>query len=145
MNAGLATGQSALVYTRVDLYYTNGANSVASADQREWDRVFQEIKRLAFLNDNWDGDGCKAPQLPIVDAALSLVPSLKKANWPLPATALATPAGTILFTWREGSFYAELEVMSPTRIEWMTKEADNPAEHGAFSLPSRQIGANYYM
>ena len=107
-----------------------------------WVRVVRSLQALASLRDNWDGLGAIAPSLAVVRTAVDVAERQRDGEMGLPATAVATPAGTILFGWEEGQNYLEIEVISPTLVEWMTVDQNGIAEHGSIPWQSKAKGGN---
>jgi len=93
----------------------------------EWDEVISALHGLKKLEDGWDGAGAAALTYEVWWKAFCFVCWLSQGWIPLPATATATPAGTVLLTWQIDSLYVEVEVSD--RLECMVREAGNPATH----------------
>ena len=109
---------------------------MASVDLRleGWSRAIRSLRSLASLRDDWDGLGARSPSGDIVSAAIDLAQRLRTAECDLPASATATPAGSILFEWHDVGSYFEMEIASAATVEWMAVNRDNVASHGSFTL-----------
>lgn len=128
-----ARGQSA--YSRpIDPYIQTSITRAEIVDQvqERWGRVVHSLLGLLSLRDNWDGQGAVAPFAGLVRSAVELAETLRHSDAPPPTTAVATPAGTILFGWN-GSSYFEIEVLAPDRAEWLSVNQDGVATHGEIS------------
>jgi hypothetical protein len=97
-----------------------------------WCRVIQSLQQLKSLRDDWDGQGALAPSIGIVEAAIGLAELYRQHDYSPPTTALATPAGTVLFEWRRQTTYYEIEIVSPGRAEWMLIDEGRAPMHGEF-------------
>lgn len=95
--------------------------------------LVRSLRSLASLGDGWDGSGAKAPPPGVVSTAIELAGRLLDGGYGHPASACATPAGTILFAWYEGAAYAEMEVISPASIEWTVMDHNDVTTHGSLS------------
>ena len=98
--------------------------------------VFRGLYELRQLRDNWDGEGSDAPRRELIATAIDLAVFLCDQGSELPDSAVASRSGTVVFTWREGPHYQEIEVVGLQSLEWMTIDAAGKATHGAFSLPA---------
>jgi hypothetical protein len=137
MFASTTLEQPIAAYSRpVEPYMLTGTTP-ANNDQswRKWTCVIRSLLGLEFLQDDWDGQGASSPPLPVVWRAIRVAENLQKVGQTPPVTAVATPAGTILFTWGDQSIYFEAEIVSPDRLEWMEKEQGKPATHGEIRFP----------
>lgn len=103
---------------------------------REWRLIVQALRELRTLRDDWDAAGAVAPASDVVDTAIALVETLRDEGYPPPATAVASPAGSILLGWWEGEVYREAEVVSPERVEWMMIRGGHLVEHRTDSPPA---------
>ncbi len=104
-------------------------------NQKSWNRVREEIWKLRLMHYDWDGDGSNAPARGLIDTAIRISEYLEKINSPVPTTAVATRAGTILFAWRLGRAYQEIDVVEPYRVEWMTVAETGAPTHGELGIP----------
>lgn len=106
--------------------------NIAHRPEAKWDNVLRSLYGLKSLQDNWDGQGSAAPSADLIQSAVELAEFLRRVSTP-PTTAVATPAGTILFSWEDQSTYYEIEVMAPYRAEWMFVDQNGVATHGVVS------------
>jgi hypothetical protein len=139
MIAALPPTPAAVAYSpAVQRCVTTGTSLVGanrSETDREWAQVIGALQELETLEDDWDGQGAEAPPSAVIRQSVWFASQFQKfGQMPPPATATATPAGTVLFTWVEGSTYLEVEVVSPVRLEWMLKERGKAATHGEVVL-----------
>jgi hypothetical protein len=118
----------------------NMSTSVATAafslfdETEKWAPVVRALLELVHLKDDWDGEGSEAPRREIVTAAIRLATVLRDRGDELPASAVASRAGTVIFTWRDGRHYQEIEVVSLNRFEWMTVDSTGKTAQGEFLL-----------
>ena len=108
---------------------------IVQGARSSWDHVVRGLCHLRLLQDNWDGEGSRAPSLATVRRAVRTAELLASHSYPAPTTATATRAGGILITWEDDPVYREIEIVGPDRIEWMTIGSDKTPEHGEISLP----------
>lgn len=133
---------SSVTVALAPLESVNTGTSLVSLDQTGmiWAYVIRSVQGLENLQDDWDGQGAEAPSLAIIRAAIRVAENFQKSCEQPPVTAVATPAGTVLFTWEDQSSYFEFEIASPDRLEWMQKEQGKPATHGETWLPQLAEG-----
>jgi hypothetical protein len=105
-------------------------------DRTKWAPVIKALRDLRTLRNDWDGEGSDAPPHELIETAIRLVPVLREWGAEIPASAVASRAGTIIFEWRDGPRYVEIEVVGPNRLEWMTVDERGNATHRHFSLPT---------
>jgi len=99
------------------------------SESLRWDRAIQAVLALDGLEADWDGQGAVAPLPDLVREAAGLCRRLWDAGNPGPSTVVATPAGSVLFTWDNGGVYREAEV-AVDGIKWMFVDGTNPVVHG---------------
>ena len=96
----------------------------------EWLRVVRRIHGMQALRDDWDGLGAIAPSLETIRQALLLAEVKWRTNdYAAPTRVVASPAGTIVLEWQQGSTYTEAEVAEENRSEWMQIAPGSPAKH----------------
>ena len=130
------TGYSQSAYTRpVDPCSRTTATSafVANSSAREWEQISDALRKLATLQDDWDGQGAVAPTHDIIQSAVEFAHIFRRMGQPAPTTAVATLAGTILFGWHSLTNYFEAEIVAPYLAEWMRVDEDGNATHGEYS------------
>jgi hypothetical protein len=106
-----------------------------SPEMAKWAPVMRELLGLRSLRDNWDGDGSDAPSREVLRAAMRLAEFLRDKRVERPDSAAASRAGTVIFAWRSGKRYEEIEVAGPELYEWMVVDQDGTDIHGEFALP----------
>jgi hypothetical protein len=130
-------------YTRpVEPYTRTGVTEATyewQAKQGMWARVLQDLRALRNLRNNWDADGSDAPSQEIIETAIRFAGMMQSREFELPETAVASRAGTVLFGWRRGSCYQEIEVVAKNRLEWMQIDEFGKSTHGQFSLPEESV------
>jgi hypothetical protein len=94
-----------------------------------WREVIRDLEPLRHLQENWDGLGAAAPTVSVAKSAIELAKLLADREIDIPTSAVATPAGSILFAW-EGSEYFEIEIREPYRAEWMYVDTNGVCTHG---------------
>jgi hypothetical protein len=128
--AETACTRSVQVYVQTTVTAAGYTGQVRSG----WDDVLRALQDLMRLRDDWDGEGAVAPSRSVVRSAIFIAIRLRNLESPIPTTAVATRAGTILFSWQDGSDYQEVEV-TPDAIEWMSIDRNGVAEHGGSPNP----------
>jgi hypothetical protein len=108
-------------------WYTNLRNDA------KWRSVSDEVSRFSNLQYDWDGLNADAQDPEIVETALRLIDLLSKKGYPAPSAWVATPSGTVGLEWHAGKNYLEIEVVTPSLIEWMTVDKNEKAEHGSWN------------
>ncbi len=106
------------------------AAAVVASEPRGWRRADDALRAIRLLGDDWDGNGARAPLAGVVDAAIRIGRRLASQRWPEPASLSASPSGSIVMSWQEHNQYLEIEVVSPTRAEWMSVGESGAAIHG---------------
>lgn len=83
----------------------------ATRQHSGWECVARAIDTMRELADDWDGDGAVAPSAAVVSNALRITSSLElRDDFPPPSRVLPSVNGTIVFEWRFGDWYSEIEV-----------------------------------
>ena len=102
----------------------NGSNNAA------WDRLFEELKGIRSLGDDWDGQGAEAPSSANVDWASDWVQQMRGYHQAIPPSrAVPGVSGEVYLEWRAASFYLVAEIASPARVEWMLSVPGAPNRH----------------
>jgi hypothetical protein len=110
-------------------------------ERTKWGLVLDALRNLRNLPDDWDGEGSDAPPRPIVEWAIRLVPFLRERNFGAPDTAVASRSGTVIFGWRNGREYVEIEVVGANEMELMMVDGHGETIHREFSLPVEPISS----
>ena len=85
--------------------------------ERGWDEVIDKLLVIRGYENNWDGEGSRAPQLPLVDSAIRLAITLRE-NGERPADFVgASDGGTVYFEWISAEGYREIEVINADGAE----------------------------
>ena len=134
-------------YTRTVEYAQQATISEAvlcqSPQRAEWAPVMRELLGLRSLRNDWDGEGSDAPSCEVVATAMKLAVFLRDNGQARPDSAFASRAGTVIFAWREGKRYQEIEATGPEQYEWMVIDETGVPTHGEFSLPMSRQEAQY--
>jgi len=145
MIAKVQSASAQAAYTHpVEPYTHTGVTQATYGEQtelRKWDCVLQELRKLRYLHNDWDGEGSDAPPHQLIETAIRFVGVLQSSRFEIPTTAVASRAGTVLFGWHEGSRYQEIEVVAPNRLEWMIIDENGDSTHGELSLPDETRAA----
>jgi hypothetical protein len=123
MNGSAILDRPRISRTEIDVFDVGTAAMPRAWESRlrsPWDEVVEKLSTLFSLRDNWDGMGAVAPSGALVQSAVELIDTLRQLDFPPPSTAVATPAGTVLFGWHNDPAYFEIEVVAPYRAESMT-------------------------
>jgi len=93
-----------------------------SKDNR-WRSAEQKLQKAYFMNDDWDGEGAKAPDPRVVSTAIALLRRLRESGGtPAPTRVSFSQNRTILLAWKEQTQhadYAEAEIEGPGDVAWM--------------------------
>ncbi len=101
-----------------------------------WKQIMDALIDLLRLEDDWDGQGAKAPSQSLVHSSIELARMLSDPlEQPMDALPFGTvPSrvvpgvnGTVIFEWQEGETYSELEVTQPGCGDLVVMQGQNPA------------------
>lgn len=96
---------------------------------RQWDAVIDELLAARQLEDDWDGQGAKAPTAEAVDTALRVAIRLQRGTVVPPDDFGSGVNGVITLGWHSGVGSMVIEVSSPLRVEgYRWSKADEKAE-----------------
>jgi hypothetical protein len=96
---------------------------------RKWGAVIDELLAARQLEDDWDGQGAKAPTAEAVDTALRLAIYLRGRNTVPPDDFGPGVNGVMTLGWHSGARSMVIEVSSPLRVEgYRWAKADEKAE-----------------
>jgi hypothetical protein len=102
----------------------------SSSTPAVWQRVIEELQRMATLTDDWDGQGAEAPARETVDWAVDWVGQMRHYCQALPPSrAVPGVAGEVYLEWQGESFYVVAEVTSPARVEWTLSRPGQANRH----------------
>jgi hypothetical protein len=82
-----------------------------------WSQVIDKLLALRGLEDDWDGQGAKAPPVALVDSAMTLAQHLRASNTRPADYVIAGVNGTVIFEWHGPAEYLEIEVVAPNQAE----------------------------
>jgi hypothetical protein len=105
-----------------------------SAERTRWSAVIRSLLGLRALQNDWAGEGSDAPLPEVHESAVRLAEFLRDRGVKWPDSAVASRAGTVIFAWRYGKLYREIEVVGPGKYEWLAIDDTGGNTHGAFSL-----------
>jgi hypothetical protein len=83
-----------------------------------WPAIADSLQSMLALRDGWDGLGAESPHPAIVRTAMQLIDLFYAASWEPPGTVIATPSGTVFFSWDTNSEHIEAEVTASGQVEW---------------------------
>lgn len=83
------------------------------------EKLIGELRRLALVQANWDGEGSAAPSMPSLKQAVAFARLLDKSAL-LPEPMLLNSGHVSLF-WQEADLYADLEFLGDGRIAYFIK------------------------
>jgi len=107
-------------------------NTVLEDPDPKWRKVVDELLAARDLEDDWDGQGAKAPSIEVVDTSLVLVQKLRTAGFAPPNDFGPSVNGAMTLAWRSDTSSMEIEVLSSTRIEgYRWRKGDDRAEQFA--------------
>ena len=102
-----------------------------------WDTVHDRLATFRALEENWDGQGARAPSGELLDSALALTTLLRDRGVEAPSGAAPGPMGTVLLVWQgKDGTYCEVEVERPFYAEVMLVEPGKPARHWVLPEPA---------
>jgi hypothetical protein len=100
-----------------------------------WERVFEELRSLALLQDDWDGLGAKAPSPALLASAVKIAEWYRASNTIAPSRVVAGTDGAIIIEWQAEGFYADLEIIKPYYAKGMVRMKGRQTQHWTL-LPS---------
>lgn len=99
----------------VDLVLSNSGRFAPV--RHAWGELIDELRALRSLEDDWDGQGAKAPDRDLVESAIKLAVLLRDHQIIPAHYATAGVNGTIHFEWIEADRSLDVEVMAPGLAE----------------------------
>jgi hypothetical protein len=136
------TGAQAIAWTDFGpAQQTAGHRSCTVAeDIREikgWLEQEVDLLRIRNYGDNWDGFESDAPDLKVVDSAISFLHWLRGIEgMNAPSRVALSPSGAIALEWIDGDGFLRGEITGPNEIEWMLAIPGKPTEFMTKSLPT---------
>lgn len=103
-----------------------------------WRLRMEELLALRTLEEDWDGQGAKAPSVDLVDSALHLAERLRQQGIDAPCRIVPGVNGTVIFEWQQDGIYREMEVTRPGHAEIMEMSADRTPKHWTVTDESPQ-------
>ncbi len=89
----------------------------AVANRQVWEELIANLLDLRSLEDDWDGQGAKAPPQDLVDSAIKLA-CLLRDNRVIPAHyAIASVNGTVHLEWVKAHRSLDVEIIAPGLAE----------------------------
>jgi hypothetical protein len=82
-----------------------------------WSQRLDDLLQIRLLEDDWDGQGAKAPSTELVDSAIGLAEIFRQQGQDAPCRIVPGVNGTVLFEWQHGDMYEEIEVLRPFYAE----------------------------
>jgi hypothetical protein len=87
-----------------------------------WDKCIRALLEIRNYQDDWDGEGSKAPAAPNVDTAIIWARYMQEtAPWTPPPQVVPGTGGEVILAWKDSERYLEAEIPRPGRFEWMCK------------------------
>jgi len=97
---------------------------------------------MLCLQDNWDGLDAKAPEGTLLRSAINIAEIFRGLGQSAPSRATATVNGTVVFEWRWGDNYLEMEIVRPYQAENMLLSPQQPSRHWNYSKADFENMAN---
>jgi hypothetical protein len=94
-----------------------------------WSQRMAELLDLRTLEDDWDGQGAKAPSAALMDSAIQLAGILRQQGMNAPCRIVPGVNGTVIFEWQQGDIYREMELTTPDRAEMLEMTPGQPPKH----------------
>jgi hypothetical protein len=138
----LHTGAQAIMWTESSPAHqtTEHRSFPAAEDIREikgWLEQEVDLLRIRNYGDNWDGFESDAPDLKVVDCAISVLHWLRGIEgMKAPSRVALSPSGSVALEWVDDSSFLRVEITEPNEIEWMLAIPGEPTEFMTESLPT---------
>lgn len=87
------------------------------SQSKEWLSTFDRLLRFRNLKNDWDGEGSLAPDVTLVDGAITLGMRLRAQQLPPPDRVHVSVNGTPYFEWHDSFGYVEIEMVTPVDTE----------------------------
>lgn len=102
----------------------------------EVEKIIGELREWQFLDEDWDGEGARAPINKSIENAVSLMVLIKdSADMPEP---MLHATGTVSLYWDDKNLYADLEFLGDGRIVYFIKN-NNDKHKGVLSFDQQKI------
>jgi hypothetical protein len=102
----------------------------APAAREAWEQVLGQLRQIAALGEDWDGQGAAAPSAANVASATEWVQHMQ--HYPRavpPSRAVAGVGGEVYLEWQGEKLYLVAEVCEPGRVEWTLSLLGQPNKH----------------
>jgi len=96
-----------------------------------WTAVLAELVRMRSLKDNWDGEGTKAPEAPMIESAIYAANLWRSSGFEPPNRVHVGVNATIYFEWHSDGGYREIEFTPPSLMtaRFVSNKAKLEASH----------------
>ena len=92
--------------------HDDGPNDTNDTNDLTVMSIYDRLRELSKLPEDWDGLGAKQPKPEVIDSILALV-SLRGG----PSRIVASPSGSIVLEWQAPGIRLEVEVTEPYHAE----------------------------
>ena len=75
-----------------------------------WENVARKVDSFSLLQDDWDGDGSRAPTINVIDSAYLFVQELASLGAPVPKRVFVGTQNSVILEWRANDDLNELEI-----------------------------------
>ena len=99
-----------------------------SASPISWTAIIDDLLALRLLEDDWDGQGAKAPSTALVDSAIVLSQLFRRQGCLAPSRVVAGVNGTVILEWQADESYFEIEVTTPYEARATRMTPGQPSE-----------------
>jgi hypothetical protein len=106
------------------------------AQAEKWDACFVALRNFLLLEDDWNGEGARAPLASNVYAALAWLQQSRQ-DGASPPQAVPGVMGEVLLVWQAPSFYFEVEINDGSQAEYMFVTHGQSAMHWTAPLVAR--------
>lgn len=101
-----------------------------------WSQCRDELLAIRALDEDWDGQGAKAPSAALVDSAIQLAEILRQRGVDAPCRIVPGVNGTVIFEWQQDGIYREMEVIKPCHAEILEMSPGQPPKH--WTVPAEE-------
>lgn len=102
-----------------------------------WSQRMNELLAIRALDEDWDGQGAKAPSTVLLDSAVQLAELLRQRGIDPPCRIVPGVNGTVIFEWQQDATYREMEVIQPGRAEILEMSPGQPPKHWTVAAEER--------
>lgn len=100
-----------------DIWNTYRAEALYQPSLNSWSSAFEALLQIRKLDDEWDGEGSLAPDVTLIDGAITLGLRLRAKQIPPPDHVHVSVNGTLYFEWHDSFGYVEIEMVTPVDAE----------------------------